>query len=118
MEHYFKLSVDEWQKRFKPIPNLIDKNASWGGGGDWNGIMYETFGKELEVVLAVDHLFVWTYVDGDNGVPCVVSGYHICNRIGYFICSVPVNGKDEFEVDLGIESDELDQTEDEDEDNG
>lgn len=114
MGNFYQLTDTEWTERFKPIPNLIDKNASWGDG-EWTGIMYETFGKELEVVLAVDQSFVWTYIDGEDGVPCVVSGYRLCNRIGYFICSVPFNADDEYEVDLGIEAWELDQTEDEDE---
>ena len=118
MGNFYQLTDTEWTERFKPTPNLIDKNASWGDG-EWTGIMYETFGKELEVVLAVDQSFVWTYIDGDDGVPCVVSGYRLCNRIGYFICSVPFNADDEYEVDLGIEAGELDQSEDEeDEDNG
>lgn len=96
-KHFFKLSVAEWEERFKPIPNFIDKNASWGDG-DWTGIMYETFGTELDFVRSVNDQFVWTYVDGEKGGQFVINGYHLCNRIGYFICSVPANPIDQFEV--------------------
>lgn len=97
MENFFKLSVAKWEKKFKPIPNLIDKNASWGNG-NWTGIMYETYGKELDFVRAVDNQFIWTLVDGENGGTFIISGYHLCNRIGYFVCSVPADPKDEFEI--------------------
>jgi hypothetical protein len=49
--------------------------------------MFETFDVELGFVLGVNSTSsqkVWTYVDGDGGT-YIVDGYHLVNRIGYFI---------------------------------
>jgi hypothetical protein len=73
-----------WEKRFKPIKNMIDANAS----GD--GTMFETYGKEEEYVRHVNSLApatVWTLVDCDGGLR-ITNGYHFVNRIGYFITEV------------------------------
>jgi hypothetical protein len=48
------------------------------------GIAYETYGDELDYVSQQDERFVWTEMDGDNGV-YIVSGYHYVNRIQYYI---------------------------------
>lgn len=88
-----QISVEEWEKKYRPIPNKFDKNASWQ---DENGvgIMFETYGKELDFVKAQDWHNVWTYVDGDNGEPLISTGFAYVNRIGYFITEVPWEDKD------------------------
>lgn len=74
------LTVEEWDKKYAPIRNIFDDNASWGG------IMYETYGDDLNLVLKYDDRQLWTYIDGEAGT-YLVTGYKLVNRIGYFICA-------------------------------
>ena len=76
-----QMTYEEWNEEFVPMVNPFDTNASF------DGLMFETFDKELGFVLGVNSCSpykVWTYVDGDNGT-YIVDGYHLVNRIGYFI---------------------------------
>jgi hypothetical protein len=76
-----QITIEEWEEEFIPMENPFDTNASF------NGAMFETFDVELGFVLGVNSLAsqkVWTYVDGDGGT-YIVDGYHLVNRIGYFI---------------------------------
>ncbi len=76
------MSFDEWVGEFKPIQNHIDKNASI------DGLMFETYGKELEFVRAQALNRIWTFIESD-GVFCVSEGMHIVNRLGYAITEIP-----------------------------
>lgn len=76
------ISVDQWDKKYKPITNTLGDNPSWGG------VMFETYGDEQELVRRTKNEYVWTYIDGDKGT-VLITGYHIVNRIGYFICENP-----------------------------
>ena len=61
--------------------NGIDKNSSS------EGHMFETYGTELDAVLAAhkkDPKRVATLLDCD-GKTYICSGYHLVNRLGYFI---------------------------------
>ena len=76
-----QMTFEEWEAEFIPMENPFDINASFGGA------MFETFDVELGFVLGINNLAsqkVWTYVDGDGGT-YIVDGYHLVNRIGYFI---------------------------------
>ena len=79
--------LDNWTAKYKPIKNHLDDNAS--GDGD----MFETFGEELAFVLGSDPKCIWTLVNGDNGNLYIVDGYHLVNRVNYFITEVPFEGK-------------------------
>lgn len=73
-----------WEKRFKPIKNMININAT----GD--GCMFETYGKELEYVMHVSCLApetVWTLVDCDGNLR-LTNGLHFMNRFGYFVTEI------------------------------
>lgn len=72
------MSFEEWADRYKPMPNHLDANASF------NGLMFETFGQELEHVRSVNPATVWTLLDAD-GTTVIGKGYHWINRLGYFI---------------------------------
>jgi hypothetical protein len=70
--------------------------------------MFETYDPELAFVRAYDPSRIWTYADNDYGEPCLVSGYHLVNRIGYILTEESHNGEDIY-VALDIEmSDEED----------
>lgn len=112
------ITFEEWLEKYQPVDNHIDNNASFQDENG-NGIMFETFGDELQYVLSIannEPNQVWTYVDGDDGT-YVTNGYHLVNRIGYFITSVPYDDKDGTEPFLDVlvdlyEEDEYDPDED------
>lgn len=85
-----RTQYDLWFDTFEPQKNHLDENASY------DGYMFETFGKELEYVLSVSRETpnrVWTLVDADNGKLYICSGYHLVNRMGYFITKKPLDEK-------------------------
>jgi hypothetical protein len=87
MNNFIEMTEEEWFKTYKPIPNHIDKNASFNDGE--HGYMFETYGAEYEFVKKADPSYIWTYGDGDDGGTYVWSGWSFVNRIGYFITEVP-----------------------------
>ena len=97
MNDFVELTEDEWFDTFKPIPNHIDENASFNDGE--NGYMFETYGKELEFVKAQKPNTIWTYGDGDDG-SYIWSGWHIVNRIGYFISTVPFDETKDYQIQI------------------
>jgi len=104
MTTLIQLTEDEWFEQFKPIPNHLDKNASFND--DENGYMFETYGEELEFVKAQDPNTIWTYGDGDDGGTYISDGYHVVNRIGYFITTVPYDNSKHFYQITIIEGEE------------
>lgn len=99
------MNIDEWQEQYRPIPNHLDSNASWQDE-DGVGVMFETYGEEVEFVKSQDPNLIWTYVDDSEGGTCVIAGWHFINRIGYFITEVPWT--DEWmsiQVDDGVDED-------------
>jgi hypothetical protein len=78
-----EITLEEWDKTYKPINNHLDEHASFGGA------MFETFGEELDFVRSHLDKFIWTYIDGEDDATYIVEGYHLVNRIGYFITEVP-----------------------------
>ena len=93
------MTFEEWLDKYKPVPNYLDDNASFQDETG-RGIMFETYGNDLKYVLSVANTEprrVWTYMDGDTGT-FVGDGYHLVNRIGYFVTEVPC------EVDTFIEA--------------
>ena len=81
-------SFESWVEEFNPVINHLDDNASFQDE-DGVGIMFETYGDELEYVLLQDNHNVWTYMDSDEGGTIICAGYHIVGRIGYFITQKP-----------------------------
>jgi hypothetical protein len=77
--------LDAWETTFKPETNHFN-------GSD----KFETYGEELDYVRSVydvDPRRVWTLVDGDDGNLYIVDGFHLVNRINYFVTKVPFEGK-------------------------
>lgn len=63
--------------------------------------MFETFGPELGAVRAADPACVWTLVDGDDDDSFyVLSGWHLVNRLGYFITERPWVGEGQLDIRL------------------
>ena len=93
------MSFDEWLKTYKPIANHLDENASFQNEND-EGIMFETYGDEVEFVKSQDPAKIWMYGDGDDGGGYIWSGWHFVNRIGYFITEVPCPADTEIQIQV------------------
>ena len=87
MNDFIEMDFDEWCDTYKPIVNHIDNNASFDNG--YGGIMFETYGDEVEFVKSQSPDKIWMYGDGDDGASYVWSGWGFVNRLGYFITEVP-----------------------------
>lgn len=95
-----KMPFDKWCEKYEPIVNVFDENASFHDGE--HGLMFETFGKELDFVLAYAKAKpdnVWTYLDGDDSA-LITNGYHLVNRIGYFVTYKPAESEAFYEIDV------------------
>lgn len=82
------MDFGEWEDKFKPIKNWLNKN-------DPDAIMFETYGVEVGAVLGVNRFDmgkVWTLVEGDSGRLWISNGYHLVNRLGYFITENSFDG--------------------------
>ena len=95
MDNFIEMTEDEWFDTYKPILNHIDTYASF------DGHMFETYGDELEFVKAQDENRIWMYGDGDDGGSYIWNGWHIVNRIGYFITEVPCPADTTIQVKIG-----------------
>jgi hypothetical protein len=83
MDTFIEMDFDEWCATYKPIPNNIVEDSSF------DGTMFETYGAEVAFVKKADPAYIWMYGDGDDGGTYIWNGWHIVNRIGYFITEVP-----------------------------
>jgi hypothetical protein len=75
---YNETGLEHWINTYRPIKNPISDTSGW------DGTMFETHGEELDFVLKQHPQNVWTWWDVDHGSQ-IAAGYHIVNRIGYFI---------------------------------
>jgi hypothetical protein len=87
MDNFIEMNFDEWCEQYKPIVNHIDNNASFDNGD--GGLMFETYGDEVEFVKSQSPDKIWMYGDGDDGAGYLWNGWGFVNRIGYFITEVP-----------------------------
>ena len=87
MDNFIEMDFDEWCEQYKPIVNHIDNNASFDNGD--GGLMFETYGDEVEFVKSQSPDKIWMYGDGDDGAGYLWNGWGFVNRIGYFITEVP-----------------------------
>ena len=99
MSNFIEMTFEDWEKTYKPIKNHIDTNASFQSEGN-DGIMFETYGDEIEFVKQQNPNCIWTYITGDNNTSWLVSGWHFVNRLGYFITEVPCPEDTEISVCL------------------
>jgi hypothetical protein len=86
------LTYEEWVEKFKPEKNCIVTEDR-----GYDGLMFETFGPELEYVRQQPANRVWTVLDAD-GRCWIASGTHFVNRVGYFVAGVPYVGEELVEI--------------------
>ena len=84
------ITYDDFMDTYKPIKNTLDESAGY------DGCMFETYGDELKKVMDTPHGYVWTLLEADDGSLVIGSGYHLVNRMGYFITEKPY--EDDIEV--------------------
>jgi hypothetical protein len=82
--NFIELTFEEADEQFKFMVNNYDENASF------DGLMFETYGDEVEYVKSKPHDRIWMYGEGDDGGLYIWSGWGFVNRIGYFISEKPV----------------------------
>lgn len=97
--------TDKWIDEYKPVANHISDSSGWEINE--KGILFETYGEELEFVRQQPDNHVWTWVDGDEGT-AIVAGMAFVNRIGYFVTE-----KAWTDINIVIEVDTYDNEEDE-----
>jgi len=79
------MTLDQFEE-LKPITNPYDDNASL------DGVMFETYGQELDYVRQQDPRYIWTFCEEDD-ILFLSQGYHLVNRIGYVITELPYTGE-------------------------
>ena len=84
-----EMTESEWSAKYKPKPNCFTND----------GYAYETYGHELEYVCLQPNSTVWTEMDGDEGV-YIVQGYHLANRIQYYITEIPWTDDDDIFITI------------------
>ena len=83
-----EINFEQFIEKYKPLKNHLDDNASY------DGLMFETYGEELEFVRKQDNNKIWTIVEGENNNTWFLPNYHFVNRIGYFICEIHWENED------------------------
>ena len=78
-----------FEEKYKPEYNHINGNA------DEYNHSFETYGAELEYVKSKDDKHIWTRVQGDMS-DLIVAGYHLVNRLEYYVTEVPWTDEDEY----------------------
>ena len=92
-----RLAYEDWVNTYKPIKN---PNNDWGG--EYSA--FETFTPDVTFVSEQPENTIWTEMDSGEGVS-IVSGYHLVNRIQYYITQVPHNEFIEVPVSIDKECD-------------
>jgi hypothetical protein len=83
------MTEDEFDAAYTLRPNHLNPNASWAIG-DGPGCLFEISLEEIKFVRRQNPRTIWTLLDGDDGNLHLVSGYHLVNRVGYLITTIPV----------------------------
>ena len=77
-----------WDAKYQPEKNQFSEKQQ----GEFVEDKFETYGEELNYVLSIantEPARVWTLIDCDDGNLYISSGYHLVNRINYFITKNP-----------------------------
>jgi len=98
-----ELSEDAFDAQYPLLTNHLNPSAGWVLG-EGRGCLFETYGRELDFVRRQDPRTVWTLVDGDDGDMWLISGYHLVNRIGYLISTLPVPDGVDIEVRIPMQA--------------
>jgi hypothetical protein len=84
MSEFTRIEMGDWFEKYKPIENPN------GGSGPAFGDkiqMFETYGADFKKVQDTDPKKLWTLLDCDGHL-IISPGFHIVNRLGYYITEV------------------------------
>jgi hypothetical protein len=95
MNNFIEMTFEEADEQFKFMVNNYDENASF------DGLMFETYGDEVEYVKTKPHDRIWMYGQGDDGGLYIWSGWGFVNRIGYFISEKPFPDNTTIQIMVG-----------------
>ena len=87
-----ELSCEEWEAKYKPLPNTTTPRE------EWNGWMYETYGADETSIQLLNHIEpnrIWTVLTGLETGDTIAQGYHHVNQLCYFVTELPFNPEDE-----------------------
>lgn len=77
------ITYQSWKMRYLPLKNHKQKDAPH------DGAMFETSGEQFKFVQKhIGERKIWTLINTDDGER-ISPGFHVVNRIGYFICRKP-----------------------------
>lgn len=96
------MTYEEWEEAHRPIRNTTNPDRGF------DSHLFETYGEDLEEVrrhTAMNPECIWTLVESD-GYIAIISGFHLVNRIGYFITEVPCPANTAIEILLDDPYDE------------
>ncbi|HUY88248.1 MAG TPA: hypothetical protein VMV10_05915 [Pirellulales bacterium] len=82
-----ELSEEAFAALFPLRANHLNPGASWEHP-DGGGCLFDTCGEEFTFAERSDNRTIWTLIDEDDGKPCVLSGFHIINCVGYLVSTV------------------------------
>jgi hypothetical protein len=99
-----EITEDEFDATYPLISNHLRPDAGWVYG-ESGGCLFETYGEELAFVRRQDPRTVWTLVDGDDGDQYLLSGFHLVNRVGYLISTVPMAEGADIQVHIPMQDD-------------
>jgi hypothetical protein len=77
MDNFIEMTFEEADEQFKFMVNNYDEYASL------DGLMFETYGDEVEYVKSKPENRIWMYGDGDDGGTYIWSGW------GFVLLSQP-----------------------------
>jgi len=87
------MTFEQWCENYRPVANELCQ------GAPYDGLMFETYGAELEYVRRQDSECIWTLVEAEDEL-VILSGWHIVNRLGYFVTERPWDGLDVAEIPI------------------
>jgi len=98
VEFYERYNTEYNQVELKKLQAMEDTgNLLPDDMCSFGGCMYETYGEDVEYLKTIPNKRIWTIIDeGDEMF--IIAGYHIVNRIGYFVTNE--EWVDEFETYL------------------
>lgn len=81
-----RMTYSEFMAVYQPHANHLYPQAPF------EGRMFETFGEELFYICQQSPAQIWTVVEGDDyPQPTLISGFHLTNRLGYFLTAKPIS---------------------------
>ncbi len=84
MEKQTTITHEAFLDDYLPIKNHLNSHAAF------DGLLFETYGEELEFIRSQSTANIWTLVEGGGNSMTVISGFHRVNRQGYFLTQNPV----------------------------